>query len=61
MNDPLSLSQIVNAFNNDPTGTAILQLFHFISDTMDRTRQEMTRLRNEREEVYEYATASAHF
>ena len=47
MNDPLSLAQIVNAFDNDPTGTAILQLFHFISDTMDRTRQEMTRLRNE--------------
>ena len=61
MGDPLSLAQIVNAFDNDPTGTAILQLFHFISDTMDRTRQEMTRLRNEREEVYEYAIASAHF
>ena len=61
MNDPLSLAQIVNAFDNDPTGTAILRLFHFISDTMDRTRQEMTRLRNEREEVYEYAIASAHF
>ena len=61
MNDPLSLAQIVNAFDNDPTGTAILRLFHFISDTMDRTRQEMTRLRNEREEVYEYAITSAHF
>ena len=61
MEDPLSLAQIVNAFDNDPTGTAILRLFHFISDTMNRTRQEMTRLRNEREEVYEYAITSAHF
>ena len=61
MDDPLSLAQIVNAFDNDPTGTAILQLFHFISDTMDRTRREMMRLHNNREEVYEYAIASAHF
>ena len=61
MEDPLSLAQIVNAFDNDPTSTAILRLFHFISDTMDRTRREMMRLRNDREEVYEYAIASAHF
>ena len=61
MEDPLSLTQIVNAFDNDPTGTAILRLFHFISDTMDRTRREMMRLRNDREEVYEYAITSAHF
>ena len=63
MEDPLSLAQIVNAFDNDPTGTAILRLFHFtcISDTMDWTRREMMRLRNDQEEVYEYAIASAHF
>ena len=61
MEDPLSLAQIVNAFDNDPTSTAILQLFHFISDTMDRTRREMMRLRNDREEVYEYAIVSVHF
>ena len=61
MEDPLSLAQIVNAFDNDPTGTAILRLFHFISDTTDRTRREMMRLCNDREEVYEYAIASAHF
>ena len=61
MEDSLSLAQIVNAFDNDPTGTAILRLFHFISVSMDRTRQEMIRLRNERKEVYEYAIASAHF
>ena len=61
MDDPLSLAQIVNAFDNDPTDTAILRLFHFISDTMDRMRREMIRLRNDWEEVYEYAIASAHF
>ena len=61
MEDPLSLAQIVNAFDNNPTGTAILRLFHFISDTMDQTRREMMRLRNDREEVYEYAITSAHF
>ena len=61
MEDPLSLAQIVNAFDNNPTGTAILRLFHFISDTMDRTRREMMRLRNDREEVYEYAIVSVHF
>ena len=47
MEDPLSLAQIVNAFDNDPTRTAILRLFHFISDTMDRKRREMMRLRND--------------
>ena len=40
---------------------AILRLFSCITDSMDRTRREMMRLRSEREEVFEYAIENNHF
>ena len=55
MEDPYSLALTVAAFDNDPTGIAILRLFNFITDSMDRTRREMMRLRGEQEKVFEYA------
>ena len=61
MEDPYSLALTVATFDNDPTGTAILWLFSFITDSMDRTRREMMRLRSEQEEVFEYAIENAHF
>ena len=39
MEDPYSLALMVATFDNDPTGTAILWLFNFITDSMDRTRR----------------------
>ena len=61
MEDPYSLALMVATFDNDPTGTAILWLFNFITDSMDRTRREMMRLCSEREEVFEYAIENNHF
>ena len=61
MEDPYSLALTVAAFDNDPTGTAILQLFSFITDSMDRTRREMMRLHSEWEEVFKYAIENDHF
>ena len=58
MEDPYllaSLALTVATFDNDPAGTAILRLFNFITDSMDRTRREMMRLRGEQEKVFEYA------
>ena len=61
MEDPYSLALTVAAFDNDPTGTAILRLFSFITDSMDSTRREMMRLCGEWEEVFKYAIENNHF